>query len=75
MATRTLHIDGMSCSHCVKAVTLALQHVPGVEVREVTVGTAVVDLDEAAVSDAQLSAAIDEAGFTLQTGTGAAGPA
>lgn len=30
MATTTLHITGMSCSHCVNAVEGALKAVPGV---------------------------------------------
>ena len=34
MATRALEIQGMSCGHCIKAVTLALQELPGVEVRD-----------------------------------------
>ena len=38
--TTTLMIEGMSCQHCVAAVTRALQSVPGVE-------SAQVSLDEA----------------------------
>lgn len=41
-----LKIDGMSCDHCVRAVTRALTAVPGVEgVREVSLprGEAIVD--------------------------------
>lgn len=69
MATRTLQIDGMSCGHCVKAVTMALQDLPGVEVKEVTVGAATIDADDAVVSQSQLTQAIEEAGFTLVTAT------
>jgi copper chaperone CopZ len=65
MALKALEITGMSCSHCVKAVTLALQDVPGVHVEDVTVGRAVVDVDEQVATAAQLARAIDEAGFTL----------
>lgn len=64
MTPRTLRIDGMSCGHCVKAVTMALLDLPGVSVRDVTVGAAVIDIDEAVVTDAQVTAAIEEAGFT-----------
>lgn len=71
MATRALKIDGMSCGHCVKAVTMALQDLPGVDVKDVTVGKAIIDADEAIVTQAQLAAAIEDAGFTL-TGTDAA---
>jgi copper chaperone len=65
MTTQVLKIDGMSCGHCVKAVTLALQHVPGVEVRRVDVGTAEVEVDESVATRRQLTEAIEEAGYTL----------
>lgn len=65
MPTRTLTIEGMSCGHCVKAVTMALQEVPGVDVRDVRVGRAVIEAEEQVVTGDQLAAAIDEAGFTL----------
>jgi copper chaperone len=62
---QVLTIDGMSCGHCVKAVTLALQHVPGVEVRRVDVGTAEIEVDESVATRRQLAEAIEEAGYTL----------
>lgn len=65
MPTRTLTIEGMSCGHCVKAVTIALQDLPGVDVKDVRVGQAVIEADEQQVTQAQLTTAIDEAGFTL----------
>ena len=65
MATTALKIDGMSCGHCVKAVTMALQDLPGVQVRDVAVGRALIEADEHVVTAEQLAAAMDEAGFTL----------
>lgn len=65
MATKALEIDGMSCGHCVKAVTMALQDLPGVDVRDVRVGLARVDIDDTVVTRAQLAQAIEEAGFSL----------
>ena len=65
MGTKALKIDGMSCGHCVKAVTMALQELPGVDVKDVKVGEAIVEADEQVVTSAQLARAIDEAGFTL----------
>ena len=65
MSTKALEIDGMSCGHCVKAVTMALQELPGVEVRDVRVGRAIIDADDQVVTPAQIAQAIDEAGFTL----------
>lgn len=67
MTTKLLRIDGMSCGHCVKAVTLALQDVPGVDVKYVTVGTATVDVDVARVTDAHLAEVLADAGYTLES--------
>lgn len=74
MTRQVLKIDGMSCGHCVKAVALALQHVPGVEVRRVDVGTADVVVDESVATRGQLAEAIEEAGYTLLDAS-PAGPA
>ena len=38
MSETTIQITGMSCQHCVGAVTKALQAVPGVERAEVDLG-------------------------------------
>lgn len=65
MTTKTLRIDGMSCGHCIKAVTMALQDLPGVDVKDVRVGQAVVDTEDGVVTPVQLATAIAEAGFTL----------
>lgn len=62
--TTTLSITGMSCGHCVTAVTESLAAVPGVTVRDVTIGQAVVDVDRT-VTPAQLAAAIEDAGYVL----------
>jgi copper chaperone CopZ len=63
--TTTYAVDGMSCQHCVRAITGELRKVPGVaDVR--------VDLDEKTVtvagtaSDAAVRAAIDEAGYAVR---------
>lgn len=72
MTTKTLKIDGMSCGHCIKAVTLALQDLPGVDVQDVRVGTAVIAADDSVVTPGQLATAIEEAGFSL-VGTETAG--
>ena len=64
----TLDIKGMSCGHCVGAVSKALRAVPGVEVENVDVGTATVRFDPAAVTRAQLSAAVAAEGYTVAPG-------
>ncbi len=63
--SRTFQIEGMSCEHCVAAVSGALSALPGVEEVEVDLaaGTAVVSgavPDEDAVSEA-----LEEAGYEL----------
>jgi copper chaperone len=65
VTSQVLKIEGMSCSHCVKAVTLALQHVPGVEVKRVDVGRAEVAIDESVATRGQLAEAVEDAGFRL----------
>jgi copper chaperone len=58
-----LAIDGMSCGHCVAAVTEALAGLPGVEVRRVAVGAASVALDPQTTSTAALVDVVREAGY------------
>jgi copper chaperone CopZ len=58
-----LHIDGMSCGHCLNAVNRALADMPGVEVDSVRMGRAEVRYDRARVSPAQLEAAVADAGY------------
>lgn len=64
MSTTTLAISGMSCSHCVQAVTKALSTVPGVQTKSVKVGSAVID----AADPAAAIAAIGNAGFEAEIG-------
>jgi Copper chaperone len=53
----------MSCNHCVQAVDTALRSLAGVEVRRVAVGRATVAYDPTTVNRAQITAAVDDAGF------------
>jgi copper chaperone len=59
----TLQIEGMSCGHCVHAVTEALSTVPGVRVDKVDLGRATVDVDDPAMVVSKLIDAIDDAGY------------
>lgn len=63
MTDITLTINGMTCGHCVERVTTALTAVPGVDVVSVRVGRAAVRYDPARVSPAQLTAAVEAAGY------------
>ena len=64
MTLITLHIDGMSCGHCLNAVNRALSSVPGTDVQRVQIGRAEVAVDAASetVTDA-LVAAVEAAGY------------
>ena len=67
MDTKTIAISGMSCGHCVNAVTKALSAVPGVAVQDVRIGSATIGIE----SDAELASAesaIGEAGFDVVKG-------
>ena len=65
METMTMRIDGMSCAHCVKAVRDALGELPGVQVRQVDVGSATVAYDPEAARPAQIADAVRDAGYEV----------
>jgi len=64
--TTTLSIDGMSCGHCVQAVTKALSAVPGVTVRSVAVGAAEIEAKDGRAAG-QAVAALEAAGYPART--------
>ncbi len=66
-----LSIDGMSCGHCVNAVTKALSAVPGVTVRSVAIGTAEIEAKEGGAAG-QAVAALEAAGYPTRTMAGEA---
>jgi copper chaperone len=63
MERLTLTIDGMSCSHCVQAVTAALRGVPGVVVKGVEVGRALLIYDLDSTSPEVIEQAVTNAGY------------
>jgi copper chaperone CopZ len=58
-----LHIDGMSCGHCLNAVNRALAELPGVEIQSVAMGRAEVRYDEHALEPSLIEAAVTGAGY------------
>jgi copper chaperone CopZ len=60
--TVRLAIEGMSCNHCVQRVSKTLDALPGVRVKTVAIGSAEVEVDEAADAE-RIPRAIDEIGF------------
>jgi copper chaperone len=71
MAEATLKITGMTCQHCVRAVTGALEGQDGVTRAEVDLqaGRARVEYDEALVTPRELADAVVEEGYEAEEGT------
>jgi copper chaperone CopZ len=63
MRQATLHIEGMSCGHCVNAVNRALSVVPGVRIDAIRIGRADVSYDESTTDLSRLEAAVADAGY------------
>ena len=64
--TSTYTVTGMTCSHCVQAVTGEISTLPGVaEVRIDLASGAVTVTSEAPLADEAVRAAVDEAGYEL----------
>jgi len=68
-ATTTLSVEGMTCAHCVRAVTEELNALDGVTVVDVDLRVGDASLVRVTAShpvdDDEIAAAIDEAGYTL----------
>ncbi|WP_154097380.1 heavy-metal-associated domain-containing protein [Microbacterium testaceum] len=68
-ATDELRVEGMTCDHCVRAVTEELSALDGVEVFDVELhvgGASIVRIASTGAADeTALAGAIDEAGYTL----------
>lgn len=64
--TRTIKVKGMSCMHCVKAITKALEEIQGVDRVQVDLNSGEVTFEEAAPLDAGiLQDKVKKAGFEL----------
>jgi copper chaperone len=65
MKNEEMKITGMTCGHCVMSVRKELAKLPGVEVKDVRIGSALIAYDETKVSTARLRIAVEEAGFAV----------
>ncbi|MFI7598345.1 heavy-metal-associated domain-containing protein [Actinoplanes sp. NPDC049681] len=64
--TATYTVTGMTCGHCVQAVTGELEQLPGVESVEVDLPTGSVTVTSAGpLAEDAVRAAVDEAGYEL----------
>lgn len=64
MKEKSIQINGMNCNHCVMAVRKELLKLE-LESAEVAIGSAKVVFDESKTTEAQIEAAIVEAGFEV----------
>jgi copper chaperone len=64
----TLHIEGMSCGHCLNAVNRALAQLPGIAIDAIRIGRADVRYDESVIDPARIEAAVAEAGYRATAG-------
>lgn len=65
MTEETISIQGMNCSHCVKAVQGAVSAIPGVLALEVVVGSAKVSYDDAKTSLEAIAKAVEDEGYKV----------
>jgi len=70
MSTSTVYdVTGMTCGHCVSAVTQELQALPGVTEVDVDLNAGGVSqvrvVSDAPLDQASVAAAVDEAGYAL----------
>lgn len=68
MARATLKVTGMTCGHCVQAVTNALQETEGVRSAQVDLqaGRAMVDYDEGQTTPRALANVVMDEGYTAE---------
>ncbi|MER6591367.1 heavy-metal-associated domain-containing protein [Micromonospora purpureochromogenes] len=66
MQTTTYTVNGMTCGHCVSAVSNEVGRIPGVSDVQVDLASGSVTVtSEQSVDDAAVRAAVDEAGYQL----------
>ncbi len=72
--TATYSVSGMSCQHCVDAVTAEVGRIDGVEQVTIDLAAATVEVVSASpLADDQVRDAVDEAGFDLVSRDSSAG--
>jgi len=69
MTTAAYTVSGMTCGHCVNAVSSEIGKLAGVRDVKVDLATGTVTVDsDAPLDDAAVAAAVDEAGYQVVTG-------
>ncbi len=75
MQKLTLHITGMTCGHCLRAVNNALASTPGVRLESLRMGRAIISYDERSTDPAAIERVIADAGYTATAAPGDGGEA
>jgi copper chaperone len=65
VSEKTYTVTGMTCGHCVAAVTSEVSSVPGVSDVTVELATGLVTVTGQSWTDAQIAEAVDEAGYAV----------
>lgn len=66
MSTTTYRVTGMTCDHCVHAVTVEMSKIDGVTAVDVDLTTGAVSVtSDRPLDDADVRAAVDDAGYEL----------
>jgi len=67
LSTITLRVEGMSCSHCQKAVEQAVRALPGVMSAEADLGAKTLKLvfDNTKSTLSDIKTAVEDAGYTV----------
>ena len=69
MSSKTINVDGMTCDHCVNAVTEEISKIPGVT--EVNIDLHAGEISQVTItagneiSDVDIVAAVEEAGYSI----------
>ena len=67
MTTTEYTVTGMTCQHCVASVTEEVSELPGVTAVEVDLASGALRVTGDDVTDAQVEAAVAEAGYAATT--------
>lgn len=67
MTATTIAVVGMTCDHCVRAVSSEVKQIPGVSAVDVDLESGAVTVSsDAAIDEGLLRAAVEEAGYEVR---------
>lgn len=65
MATRTYTVEGMTCGHCVAAITAGVVKLSGVTQVDVNLGSSTLTVVGDQINDEGVATAVADAGYTV----------